>query len=217
MKSRSGAVALLAGVVLVVSTFGCTPSPSPTPAATSASPTPMPSPTAPPGPALTKAQFAKLIKSGKMGDRKVNLKRFSTNQNSDPDNEDAENKEQSEAKSCVEVNRLADAQLLDQAAEEEGGVVVQLFAKVEVADELFRLNQTCAAEQAKLDADNALTTLGQGVEGSARWWLIKDPEGLHQITIAYGNVMAYAAMEAADQPEPLVVSLVAQADQLAKG
>jgi hypothetical protein len=157
-----------------------------------------------------------MIKAGKLGDRTAKLEDFPKGTGSDPDNEDAENQEQSQALSCVKMNKIADEKLVSQAADEEGNAVVQLFSDAGVVVDLFGLNQKCAAEQDEIDSGTAVKTVETGQEGSAMWWLIKDPEGKYQATIGYGNVLAYVLVEGPDKPVSMVTSLRAQVDEVAK-
>jgi len=201
--------AMTLGLVLAsCSTMSATPSPTQT--------DPLPSPTVPLGPNLTATQFTTMLKAGKLGDRTVKLESFPKGTGSDPDNEDAENQEQSQALSCVKMNKVADEELVSQAADEEGSAVVQLFSDAGVVVDLFGLNQKCAAEQADIDSGTAVKTIETGQEGSAMWWLIKDPEGNYQATVGYGNVLAYVLLEGPDKPVSLVTSLRAQVDEVAK-
>lgn len=170
-----------------------------------------------PGPTLTKTQFANLVASGKLGSQSLTLLTFVDSEGGDPDNEGSENQEQSEAASCVKMNKLADAQLVSQAADDDAGAIVQTYKTAKIAAELFDLNQKCAVEQAELDDSTAVKVVDSGVEGSARWWLSKDPTGEYQATIAYGNLMAFVMMNNADKPTAFVASVAAQADEMAKG
>ncbi|MBU4410157.1 MAG: hypothetical protein KKB93_07525 [Actinobacteria bacterium] len=211
LAGRLVAVAAAMSFGLVLVSCSTTPAPSPS------TPTgPLPSPTAPLGPNLTATQFTKMIKVGKLGDRTVKLESFPKGTGSDPDNEDAENQEQSQALSCVKMNKVADEELVTQAADEEGSAVVQLFSDAGVVVDLFGLNQKCAAEQAEIDSGTAVKTVETGQEGSAMWWLIKDPEGNYQATVGYGNVLAYVLLEGPDKPVSLVTSLRDQVDEVAK-
>lgn len=206
----------LAAVALTVllTVTGCGSAPAPTPSSVPS--TPNPTPTVPLGPALTAAQYDKLVASGTLGDRKVKLVAVKPSSNEDPDGEGSENQQANQAVSCVAMNKLADSRVKSQAADEAGGVIVQLYNDAPTVVELVSLNQKCAAEEAKLDAGTAVTMLGAGQEGSAMWWLTKDPGGLYQVTIGYGNVLAYTLLDGPDVPTSLVVAVRGQVDELAK-
>jgi hypothetical protein len=208
---RWGAVAAAMAWGLLMT--GCSSAPAPS---SSVQTGPLPSPSVPLGPNLTAKQFTAMVKAGKVGDHTVKLAIVEASSGSDPDNEDAENQEQSQAVSCVKMNKIADSKLVTQAADEEGSVIVQVFDDSGVVVDVFALNQKCAAEQAEIDSDTAVKTVDSGEEGSAMWWLIKDPEGNYQATIGYGNVMAYVTLEGSDKPISLVTSLRDQVDAVAK-
>jgi hypothetical protein len=203
---------MAAGAVTGLVLAGCTAGPVATPSVPATAATP----TVAPGPRLTATQFEQFLKLGKLGTQTVALKSFPKSSGSDPDGEGSENQSQSRALSCVKMNKVADAEVVSQAADDAGGAVVQLFTSVEVANELFELNQKCAAEEAKLDAGTAVTPVDAGTEGSARWWLTKDPEGVYQVSIFYGNVSVFLIVANADKPIALVNGFAAQVDQIAK-
>ncbi len=214
---RGGLVTLVAAGAL--SLAGCAPAPVVPVAPGSAGPSeslPTPSVVVSLGPNLTKSQFAELITSGKVGDRSLKLEKFDTSQEGDPDNEASENKEQNQAASCVKMNRLADSKLIAQAADAAGTAIVQLYDVAETPAELFVLNKQCAAEQAKLDAGSAVTPIDGGLQGAARWWVIKDPGGVYQTTVAYGNVIVYVVLDGPEKPSSLITAVQEQIDQLAK-
>lgn len=202
------------GLVALLAVTGCGSAPNPT--APSAPSSPNPSPTVPLGPALTAAQFDKLVAGGKLGDHSVKLVVVKPSSNEDPDREGSENQQANQAVSCVAMNKLADSRVKVQAVDDTGGVIVQLYNDAPTVVELVNLNQKCAAEEAKLDAGTAVTTLGSGQDGSAMWWLTKDPDGMFQVTIGYGNVLAYSLVEGGGDPTPLVKAVHAQIDELAK-
>lgn len=202
------------GLIVLLTVTGCGSAPAPTSSSVPA--TPNPTPTVPLGPALTAAQFDKLVGSGTLGDRKVTLVPVTASSNEDPDREGSENQEANQAVSCVAMNKLADSRVKKQATDEAGGVIVQLYNDAPTVVELVNLNQKCAAEEAKLDAGTSVTSLGAGQEGSAMWWLSKDPDGLYQVTIGYGNVMAYTLLDGPDVPTSLILAVRSQVDELAK-
>ncbi len=202
------------GLTVLITVTGCGSAPASTPSVVPS--TPNPTPTVPLGPALTVAQFDKLVSSGTLGDHKVALTPFESSSNEDPDGEGSENQEANQAVSCVAMNKLADARVKAQAADETGGVVVQLYGDAPTVVELVGLNQKCAAEEAKLDAGTAVTSLGAGQEGSAMWWLSRDPGGVYQVAIGYGNVMAFSLLDGPDVPTSFVVAVRSQVDELAK-
>lgn len=202
------------GLIALLAVTGCGSAPAPTTSSVPSSPNP--SPTVPLGPALTAAQFDKLVAGGKLGDRSVKLAVVEPSSNEDPDREGSENQQANQAVSCVAMNKLADSRVKVQAADESGAVIVQLYNDAPTVLELVNLNQKCAAEEAKLDAGTAVTTLGAGQDGSAMWWLTKDPDGLFQVTIGYGNVLVYSLVENGDDPTPLVKAVHAQIDEFAR-
>jgi len=202
------------GLIALLAVTGCGSAPAPTTSSVPSSPNP--SPTVPLGPALTAAQFDKLVAGGKLGDRSVKLAVVEPSSNEDPDREGSENQQANQAVSCVAMNKLADSRVKVQAADESGAVIVQLYNDAPTVLELVNLNQKCAAEEAKLDAGTAVTTVGAGQDGSAMWWLTKDPGGLFQVTIGYGNVLVYGLVENGDDPTPLVKAVHAQIDEYAR-
>lgn len=206
--------AAVMGLIALLAVTGCGSAPAPTTSSVPSSPNP--SPTVPLGPALTAAQFDKLVAGGKLGDRSVKLAVVEPSSNEDPDREGSENQQANQAVSCVAMNKLADSRVKVQAADESGAVIVQLYNDAPTVLELVNLNQKCAAEEAKLDAGTAVTTLGAGQDGSAMWWLTKDPDGLFQVTIGYGNVLVYSLVENGDDPTPLVKAVHAQIDEFAR-
>jgi hypothetical protein len=180
-------------------------------------PTPLPTPTAPPGPTLTKAQFSALISSGKIGTREATLKPASIDGADDPDGEDKEGEQQSEAKSCVKMYQVSGKALLSQASDDDQGAVMQLYSGPAVASQLFDLNRTCAAEQAKYSPDTSFTEVAVGQDGSARWWFSKDPDLNYQVTVAYGNVLAYILVDADTDAAALTRAFIAQIDDASQG
>jgi hypothetical protein len=212
-------------VVLVACAPAPTPSPpvpsgSPTPSATvtvSASPSPSPTPSAEPGPALTKSQFAALISTGKLGTVGANLKPVSIDEEGDPDSEGAEGEEQSEAKSCVKMYQAAGKTLLEQAADDDMGAVMQRYSTIAAAAELYRLNRACLAEQARYSPENGVSVVADGTVGSALWWTSKDPDLNYQVTVVYGNVMAYSLVSADTDEGALVRAFIAQVDEAGRG
>ena len=204
-------------LVLVACTSAPAPStpPASSPVATLApagtpTPTPLPTPTVPPGPTLTKAQFSALIATGKIGDRDAALKPASIDGADDPDGEGKEGQQQSEARTCVKMYQVSAKELVSQASDDDQGSVMQLYSKPAVASELFDLNRTCAAEQAKYSPETSFTELAVGQEGSGRWWFSKDPDLNYQVTLAYGNVMAYILVDADTDPAALTRAFIAQ-------
>ncbi len=217
-------VAASAAVVLVACTSAPTPSApvstsgSASPSITvTASPTPSTTPSAAPGPTLTKAQFADLISSGKLGNRDAALKPVSIDEENDPDGEGTEGEQQSEAKSCVKMHQAAATSLLEQASDDAGTAAMQRYRSPAAAAELFGLNRACATEQAGFDPANGTTTVADGSVGSALWWLSKDPELNYQVTLSYGNVMAYSVVEADADSEAVARAFIGQVDEAAKG
>ena len=222
------ALTVAASSVLVL--VACTSAPAPpTPPATvpatvstavptgTPTPTPLPTPTVPPGPTLTKAQFSDLISAGKIGDRDANLKPASTEGADDPDGEGKEGEQQSEAKACVKMYQVSAKELLAQASDDDQGSVMQLYSKPAVASQLFDLNRTCAAEQAHYSPETSFTEVAVGQEGSARWWFSKDPDLNYQVTVAYGNVIAYILVEADTDPAALTRAFISQVEDAAQG
>lgn len=216
-----------ASALVLVACTSAPPPPTPAPSvpstATTAvpagtpSPTPLPTPTVPPGPTLTKAQFADLISTGKIGDRDANLKPASTEGASDPDGEGKEGEQQSEAKSCVKMYQVSAKELLAQASDDDQGSVVQLYSKPAVTTQLFDLNRTCAAEQAKYSPETSFVEVKVGQEGSARWWFSRDPDLNYQVTVAYGNLIAYILVEADTDPVALTRAFITQVEDASQG
>lgn len=218
-------VAASAVAVLVACTSAPTPS-VPAPGTGSSSPsatataapdaTASASPSAAPGPTLTKAQFAGLTSTGKVGNRDAALAPVSIDAEDDPDGEGAEGEQQSEAKSCVKMYKAAAKSLLEQASDDAGTAVMQRYSSSAAAAELYGLNRACAAEQAQFDPANGTTTVADGSVGSALWWLSKDPDLNYQVTLCYGNVMAYVVVPADTDTEALTRAFMAQVDAAGK-
>lgn len=224
----ASAVTVVASSVLVLVACTSAPSPSPSAPVTSApagtvapvgtpTPTPLPTPTVPPGPTLTKAQFSALISTGKIGNRDASLKPASTEGADDPDGEGKEGEQQSEAKSCVKMYQVSAKELRSQAADDDQGAVMQLYSDPASASELFDLNRTCAAEQAKYSPETSFREVAVGQEGSGRWWFSKDPDLNYQVTVAYGNVIAYILVDADTDAVALTRAFIAQIDDASHG
>jgi len=223
----ASAVTVVASSALVL--VACTSAPTPSsPAPVSSAPTtvtpvgtptpsPLPTPTVPPGPTLTKAQFSTLISTGKIGNRDASLKPASTEGADDPDGEGKEGEQQSEAKTCVKMYQVSAKELRSQASDDDQGAVMQLYSDPASATELFDLNRTCAAEQAKYSPETSFTEVAVGQEGSARWWFSKDPDLNYQVTVVYGNVIAYILVDADTDPVALTRAFIAQIDDASRG
>jgi len=223
----ASAVTVVASSVLVL--VACTSAPTPSsPAPVSSAPatvapvgtptpSPLPTPTVPPGPTLTKAQFSALISTGKIGNRDASLKPASIEGADDPDGEGKEGEQQSEAKTCVKMYQVSAKELRSQASDDDQGAVMQLYSDPASASELFDLNRTCAAEQAKYSPETSFTEVAVGQEGSARWWFSKDPDLNYQVTVAYGNVIAYILVDADTDSVALTRAFVAQIDDASRG
>lgn len=222
-------IAAASAFVLVACAAAPVPSPSPatglspsavgTESTPSSSPTPSlsPSPSPRPGPTLTKAEFARLVVSGKIGTRDANLARADITGAKNPDGEAEEDEEQSEAKSCVKLHKLARSRLRDQASDADQQAVLQLFATPSDVADLFTLNRACVEQEAGFSPETALTSVADGSEGSAQWWLTRDPDGNHQATIGYGNVMAFLTVEADVDTAALTRAFASQLDEVGKG
>lgn len=223
---RATLVTVAASAVVVL--VACTSAPTPVPPSTgtpatsasgsgtpSASPSPTPVPE--PGPSLTKSQFADLISSGKVAGRNATLAPVSIDDEDDPDGEATESEQQSEAKSCVKMYKAAAKNLIEQASDDAGTAVMQRYSSPATASELFVLNRDCAGEQAKFDPANGTTTVAEGVVGSAQWWLSKDPDLNYQVTLCYGNVMAYVMVESGADSEALTRAFMSEVDEAGKG